>query len=230
MVSEEKIFRNRPIRNKNCLWWPCLSTDQDEMCNLHRGLFIDASYHVSVHLAKRFQRRRFFFRNQPIRNKNCLWWPCLLMDRDVITNMYQGHSIDASYQVSGHLAKRFQRRLLEIDQSETRIVCGGHVYYRIAMRNFVRGPSIDASYQVTVHLVKRFQRRSFLINQPIRNKNCPWWPCLSTDRDEMSNPYREHPIDASYIVSVHLSKQFQRRRFKKIGQFETTIVCCGNVC
>jgi len=28
-------------------------------------------------LAKRFQRRRFF-RNQPIRNKNCLWWPCLL--------------------------------------------------------------------------------------------------------------------------------------------------------
>jgi hypothetical protein len=49
-----------------------------------------------------------------------------------------GHSIDASYQVSGHLAKRFQRRrLLEIDLSETRIVCGGHVCYRIAMRNFV---------------------------------------------------------------------------------------------
>jgi hypothetical protein len=23
-ISEEKIFRNRPIRNKNCLWWPCL--------------------------------------------------------------------------------------------------------------------------------------------------------------------------------------------------------------
>jgi hypothetical protein len=23
-----------------------------------------------------------FFRNQPNRNKNCLWWPCLLMDRD----------------------------------------------------------------------------------------------------------------------------------------------------
>jgi hypothetical protein len=57
---------------------------------------------------------------------------------------------------------------------------------RNAMRNFVRGPSIDASYQVTVHLVKRFQRRIFFRNQPIRNKNCPWWPCLSTDRDEMS--------------------------------------------
>ena len=37
-------------------------------------------------------------------------------------------SIDASYQVSVHFAKRFQRRrFLEIDQSETLIVCGGHV-------------------------------------------------------------------------------------------------------
>jgi hypothetical protein len=29
------------------------------MINLHRGLSIDASYQVSVHLVKRFQRRRF---------------------------------------------------------------------------------------------------------------------------------------------------------------------------
>jgi hypothetical protein len=36
-------------------------------------------------------------------------------------------SINASYQVSVHLAKWFQRRFLEIAQSETRIVCGGHV-------------------------------------------------------------------------------------------------------
>jgi hypothetical protein len=32
----------------------------DEISNLYRGPFIDASYQVSVHLAKRFQRRRFF--------------------------------------------------------------------------------------------------------------------------------------------------------------------------
>ena len=39
-----------------------------------------------------------------------------------------GSSIDASYQVSDHLAKQFQRRkFLEINQSETRIACGGHV-------------------------------------------------------------------------------------------------------
>jgi hypothetical protein len=43
------------------------------------------------------------------------------------------------------------------------------------------------------------------------------------DRDEMSNRYRGPPIDASYKVSVHLAKQFQRRRFLKIGQSETRI-------
>ena len=38
-------------------------------------------------------------------------------------------SIGASHQVSVHLAKQLQRRrFLEIDQSETRMACGGHVY------------------------------------------------------------------------------------------------------
>jgi hypothetical protein len=130
------FFRNRPIRNKNCMWWPCLLTDRDEMSNLHRGHSIDASYHVSVHLDKRFQRRRFF-RNQPIRNKNCLWRPCLLPDQDKISNLY-------------------------------------------------RGTAIDASYQVSIHLAERFQRRRFKKNRPIRNNNYLWLPCLLMDRDKMS--------------------------------------------
>jgi hypothetical protein len=41
-----------------------------------------------------------FFRNQPIRNKNCLWRPCLLTDRDEMNQHYRVHSIDASYQVN----------------------------------------------------------------------------------------------------------------------------------
>jgi hypothetical protein len=50
----------------------------------------------------------------------------LLTDRDEISNLYRV-SIDASYQVSVQLAKKFrERRFLEIDQSETRIACGGH--------------------------------------------------------------------------------------------------------
>ena len=96
-----EVFRNQAIRNKYCLWWSCLLPDRDEMSNLYREPSIDASYQVSVHLAKRFRRR--FKKNRPIRNKNCKWRPCLLIDRDKM-------SIDASYQVSVHLAKRFQMR------------------------------------------------------------------------------------------------------------------------
>ena len=131
--QRKSCFRNRPIRNKNYLWRPCLLTDQNGMSNSHRGPSIDASYHVSVHLAKLFQSRRFF-RNRPIRNKNCLWWPCLLMDQDKMSNLY-------------------------------------------------RGSSIDVSYQISVHLWKWFQRRRFFRNQPIRNKNGLWQPCLLTDRN-----------------------------------------------
>ena len=84
---------------------------------------------------------------------------------------------------------------------------------RDEMNNFYRGPSIDASYQVSIHLAMQFQRRRFLKNRPIRNKNCLWQPCLLMNRDKMSNFYRELSIDASYQVSVHLAKRFQRRTF-----------------
>ena len=125
--QRRRFFRNQPIRNKNCLWRPYLWMDRDDMSNLNRWPSIDASYQVSVHLAKRLQRR--FFRNQPIRNKNCLWWTCLLTNRTEMSNLYRGPSIDASYQVVVHLAKQFQKRIcfLEINQSETRIASGGHV-------------------------------------------------------------------------------------------------------
>jgi hypothetical protein len=53
---------------------------------------------------------------------------------------------------------------------------------------------------------------------------------LLTDQDEISNLYRGPSIDASYQVSVHLAKQFQRSRFKKIGQSETRVACGGHVC
>ena len=114
--------RNRPIRNKNCLWWPCLLTNRDKMSIIDRGPYNDASYQISVYLGKQFQGRRFF-RNQPIRNKNGLWWPCLLMDRNKMSHLYRGHFINAFYQVSVHLAKRFQRRFKKIGQSETIIAC-----------------------------------------------------------------------------------------------------------
>ena len=58
-VSEKQILRNRPIKNKNCLWRPYLLTDWDQMSKFYRRPSIDASCEVSVHLAERFQRRSF---------------------------------------------------------------------------------------------------------------------------------------------------------------------------
>jgi hypothetical protein len=65
----------------------------------------------------------------------------------------------------------------------------------------------------------------------MRNKNGLWRPCLSTDRDEMSNPYKGPSINASYQVTVHLVTQFQRRRFfLGISQSETRIAYGSHVC
>jgi hypothetical protein len=113
---------NKHGRHKQFLfligWWYCLLTNRDEMSNLYRKPSIEAFYQISVHLGKWFQRRTFF-RNQPIRNKNGLWRPCLLTDRDKKSNLYRGPSIDASYQVSVHLAMPFQRRRFKkIDPNE----------------------------------------------------------------------------------------------------------------
>ena len=98
---QRRIFRNRPIRNKNCLWRPCLSIDRDEMSNRNRGLSIDIFYKIRFIWPNVSEKN---LKNQPIRNKNRLWRPCLLTDRDGMSNLYRGPSIDASYQVSDHLA------------------------------------------------------------------------------------------------------------------------------
>ena len=99
------------------------------------------------------------------------------------------------------------------------------------MSNLYREPSKDVSYQVLIHLARRFQRRRFFRNQPIRNKNDLWWPSLLTDRDEMSNLYREPSKDVSYQVLIHLARRFQRRRFfLAINQSETRMTCGSQVC
>ena len=83
--------------------------------------------------------KNFFFK-PPIKNKNCLWRPCLFTDQDEISNIYRGPSIDASYQVSVYVKSWLVEKkksfglfgqvvseVLEIDLSETRMACGGHV-------------------------------------------------------------------------------------------------------
>jgi hypothetical protein len=46
---------------------PCLLTEQDKKSILYREPSIDASYQVSVHLAKQFSEEKIFFRNKPLK-------------------------------------------------------------------------------------------------------------------------------------------------------------------
>ena len=92
-VSEENIFRNRPIRNKNCLWQSCLLMNRDKMSILYRGPSIDAFKPNFSSFVKAVSEEKIF-RNQSIRNKNCLWPPCLFTVQKEMSNLYRGPSID----------------------------------------------------------------------------------------------------------------------------------------
>ena len=138
-------------------------------------------------------------------------------NRDGMSNLYRGPSIDASYQVSDHLAKWFQKkRFLEIDQSETRIACGGRVCSWIATKLALFIEDAHRWFLPSFGSFGKAVSEKNFKNQPLRNKSRLWRPCLLMDRDEMSDLYRGLSIDASYQVSVHLAKRFQRRRFFKI--------------
>jgi hypothetical protein len=52
---------------------------------------------------------------------------------------------------------------------------------------------------------------------------------LLTDQGKISNLYRVPSIYVSYKGSVHLVKQFQRRRFLKIDQLESSIAYGGRL-
>ena len=154
--SEEKNFQKSTNQKQE---WPVADmfengSEQNDL-PIYIGRSIDASYQFQVYLVMRFQRK-ISLRNQPIRNKNCLWWLCLLTNRDEMSNFTEDfpQMIPTNFYLFGQAV------------SEEKIC-------------FIR---------------------------PIRNKNWLWYPCLLTDRDEMSNLYRGPSIDASYQVSVHLAR------------------------
>jgi hypothetical protein len=89
----------------------------------------------SVHIAEGFQRRRLkcdkltddgrkVMTKAHLEGKlkisqsetSRLCRPCLLTDRDEMSNLYRGPSIDASYQVLVHLAEGFQRWRLKCEK------------------------------------------------------------------------------------------------------------------
>jgi hypothetical protein len=145
-------------------------------------------------------------------NKNWLWWPCLLTDRDKMSNLYRGPSLDASYQVSVHMAEGFQRRRLKCEKltDDRRRTTDELSLNWITDKYASKTPQPNELKHGRNHLWK------------VLYKDCSFRPDSFTNMTATGG--------ASHQVSVHLAKQLQRRRFLEINQSETRIVCGSHVC
>ena len=101
-----RVLKFQPIRTRYWFWQPYWISDLHQKHKSGRGPSSEHFWQVWLKSVQWFQRRRFKcekltdgrrtlthdksshglwpgeLKKRPIRNKNCLWQPCLLMDRD----------------------------------------------------------------------------------------------------------------------------------------------------
>ena len=117
-----RFLKFQPMKTHYGPWQPCWISNQHQKHKSGRGPSNEHFWQVWFNSVQWFQRRRFKcekltdwrwtlthdksshglwpgeLKNRPIRNKNCLWWPCLLMDWDKMSNLYRGPSIQFEQQ------------------------------------------------------------------------------------------------------------------------------------
>ena len=114
-VTEEKIVQKSTNQKQElpmvAMFVNELEVNEQSLQRTFQGYFLPSfgSFGKTVSEEKNFL-------NRPNRNKTRLWQPCLLMDREEMSNVYRGRLIDATYQVSVHLAEGFQRRRLKCEK------------------------------------------------------------------------------------------------------------------
>jgi hypothetical protein len=115
------------------------------MSNLYTYPSIDASYHVSVHLAKQFRRRIICLIDQPETRIAYGGYVCWFIGTKWATFIEDFHRcVIACFCSFGQAV--LEEKFLEIDQPETRIAYAD----RNAKNNLYRRSSRDVSYQVSI--------------------------------------------------------------------------------
>ena len=131
-----------------------------------------------------------------------------LWDWDEMSNLYRRPSIVASYQVSVHLAMRFQRRRFKkICQSETRIACGDHVCQRIGTKCLIVSVTKDLSQMTLTKLhfiwLRRFRGEDKNVKSKQMTDDGRWVP-----RDGKSQHCLPDTLLQHYL-SLCVSSRFQ---------------------